>query len=173
MGFLTSLHCIQIPQPCHEGSRTYEAILLHRPQQSMVFTRCGLPRSHHALAWHQSSGGSIPWGMQLTVAWLRPTRPAIALCCMHSWASASTSCVIPPGDERGIIRTISGNWEKICRCWFELATVWRQIWVNDHLSCSFGLRRSHLALKWKSKQGKVRFLWGAVTFHVNFSPLKA
>ena len=25
----------------------------------------------------------------------------------------------------GIIRTISENWETICNCWFELATVWR------------------------------------------------
>ena len=36
---------------------------------------------------------------------------------------------------------------KISNCWFELATMWRQIWGNDHLSCRFGLRRSHSAFK--------------------------
>ena len=67
------------------------------------------------------------------------------------------------------------NWEKICNCWFEPAIVRRQIWGNAHLSCSFGLRWSHLALKWKTSYGKVRICWGAVTgtFHVNFSPLEA
>ena len=42
---------------------------------------------------------------------------------------------------------------------FELDTVRRQIWGNDHLSCGFGLWWSHLALKWKSGQVKVGFLW--------------
>ena len=63
----------------------------------------------------------------------------------------------------------------MCNCWFELATVRRQIWGNDHLSCGFGLRRSLLALKWTSDHSKVRFRWGAVTrtFHVNFIPTEA
>ena len=50
----------------------------------------------------------------------------------------------------------------------------RPISGDDHLSCNFGLRLSHLALKRKSGQGKVGFRWGAVTgtFHVNCSPLE-
>ena len=53
--------------------------------------------------------------------------------------------------------------------------VWRQIWRTDHQGSGYGLQRSDLALEWKSGQGKVGFLWGAVTgiCHVNFSPLKA
>ena len=35
------------------------------------------------------------WRMRLTVARVRPTRPAIALCRMPSRASTSTSCLIP------------------------------------------------------------------------------
>ena len=35
--------------------------------------------------------------MRLTVVRVRPRRPAIALCCMPSWASASTSCLIHMG----------------------------------------------------------------------------
>ena len=77
------------------------------------------------------------------------------------------------GVGRGI-RTISETWEKICNCWFDLATVRRQIWGNDNISCGFGNWRFQLALKWKSGQVKVGFLWGAVIgkFCVNFSPLE-
>ena len=41
--------------------------------------------------------------------------------------------------------------------------MWREILRNDHLSCGFEIRRSHMALKWKSGLGKVGFYWGAVT----------
>ena len=94
---------------------------------------------------------------------------------MPSWVSVSTSCLILIGVERGIMRKIGENWEKLCNCLLELATVLRQIWGNDHLICSFGLGQPHLALEWKSGQGKARFHWGAVTvtFRVNFSPLEA
>ena len=77
------------------------------------------------------------WRMQLTVTRVRPTRPAISC--------ASTSCLIPMG-----VRKISENWEKLCNCWYELATVQRHIWGNDHVSCGFGLWRSQLVLQWKS-----------------------
>ena len=82
-------------------------------------------------------------GMRLMVARARPTRPAILLCHMRSWSSASTACLI-----------------RI---------------ENDHLSCGLDFNDLHLELKWKSGQGKVKFLWGAVTctYHVNFSPLEA
>ena len=112
---------------------------------------------------------------RLTVARVRPTRPAIAFCRMPSWACASTACLIPIGVARGIIRIINNNCETICSCWFELATVQMQIWPNDHLSCGFEFRRSHFALKWKSGQCKVGFHWAAFTgtFFVNFRPLEA
>ena len=122
----------------------------------MVLTRFGLSRSP---PW----ACLVPRIKLLTVAWVRPTRPAIALRRMPSRASASTSCLIPIWVGRGIIRTIRENWEKICNHWFQLSTVRRQIWRNDHLSCGFGLRQSHLALKWKSSQGKVEIRWGVVT----------
>ena len=98
------------------------------------------------------SGMKVPvaarlWRMWMMVARVRSTWPAIALCRMPSQASASTSCLITIWVGWGIIRTISEKWEKICNCWFEFATVQRQIWGNDHLSCSFGLWRPHLALK--------------------------
>ena len=112
--------------------------------------------------------------MLLTVARVRTMRPTIALCCRPSRASASTSCLTPIRVEWGIIRTISENWAKIFNCWFELATGRRQIWGNDHLN--FGLRRSHVALKWKLSQGKVGFRWEMLTgtFHVKkFSPLES
>ena len=48
----------------------------------------------------------------LMVAPVRPTRSAIALCCMASRASASTSCLILVGVGRSIIGTINENWEK-------------------------------------------------------------
>ena len=44
--------------------------------------------------------------MRLTVARVKPTRAAIAPCLMPSRASANTSCLIPIGVGRGIVRTI-------------------------------------------------------------------
>ena len=112
--------------------------------------------------------------MQLTVARVRPTRPSISLYCMPSRASASTSCLIPMGLDGALLEQSVRLEKKICNCWFDLATVRRQIWGNDNLSCGFGNWRSQLALKWKSGLGKVGFLWGAVIgrFCVNFSPLE-
>ena len=54
---LASPHSIQIPD-LRPG--IYEAILSDHPQQSMVLSRCGIPRSPRGLAWHQSSSGSMP-----------------------------------------------------------------------------------------------------------------
>ena len=66
--------------------------------------------------------------MRLTVAQVKPTRAAIAPCLMPSRASANTSCLIPIGVGRGIIRTIRKTFEKICKYWFKVLTVWRLIW---------------------------------------------
>ena len=111
--------------------------------------------------------------MRLTVARVKPTRAAIAPCLMPSRASANTSCLIPIGVGRGIVRTIRKTFEKICRYWFKV-TVWRLIWGNDHLYCGFGARRSHLTLHWMSAQGSVGFRWGTITgpYHANFSQVE-
>ena len=71
--------------------------------------------------------------MRLMVAWVKPTRAAIAHCLTPSRASANTSCLIPIGVGRGIVRTIRKTFEKICKYWFQVVTVWRLIWGNDHL----------------------------------------
>ena len=84
--------------------------------------------------------------MRLTFERVKPTRAAIAPCLMPSRASANTSCLIPIGVGRGIVRTIRKTFEKICKYWFKVVTVWRLIWGNDHLYCGFGARRSHLTL---------------------------
>ena len=113
-------------------------------------------------------------GMRLTVARVKPTRAAIAPCLMPSRASANTSCLIPIGVGRGIVRTIRKTFQKICKYWFKVVTVWRLIWGNDHLYCGFGARRSHLTLHWMSAQGSVGFLWGTITgpYHANFSQVE-
>ena len=112
--------------------------------------------------------------MRLTVARVKPTRAAIAPCLMPSRASANTSCLIPIGVGRGIVRTIRKTFEKICKYWFKVVTVWRLIWGNDHLYCGFGARRSHLTLHWMSAQGSVGFRWGTITgpYHANFSQVE-
>ena len=65
--------------------------------------------------------------MRLTVARVIPTRAAIAPCLMPSGASANTSCLIPIGVGRGIVRTIRKTFEKCanidsklsqCEDWF-------------------------------------------------------
>ena len=112
--------------------------------------------------------------MRLTVARVKPIRAAIAPCLMPSRASANTSCLIPIGVGRGIVRTIRKTFEKICRYWFKVVTVWRLIWGNDHLYCGFGARRSHLTLHWMYAQVSVGFRWGTITgpYHANFSQVE-
>ena len=112
--------------------------------------------------------------MRLTVARVKPTLAAIAPCLMPSRASANTSCLIPIEVGRGIVQTIRKTFEKICKYWFKVVTVWRLIWGNDHLYCGFGARRSHLTLHWMSAQGSVRFRWGTITgpYHANFSQVE-
>ena len=52
------------------------------------------------------------WRFRFMAARVRPSWPAIALRHMPSQASASTSCLIPIRVGRGVIRTISENWQK-------------------------------------------------------------
>ena len=112
--------------------------------------------------------------MRLTVARVKPTPAAIAPCLMPSRASANTSCLIPIGVGQGIVRTIRKTFEKICKYWLKVVTVWRLMWGNDHLYCGFGARRSHLTLHWMSAQGSVGFRWGTITgpYHANFSQME-
>ena len=121
-----------------------------------------------------------------------------------SWRVVDRSCwlnrALIKGTERNLARSFSGpissklaaclgyrpgNHRTRAGCWWfsdqpsfhsnSSSAPSRQIWENSHISCSFGLRRSHLALKWKSGQAEVGFCWGAVTgiFHVNFSSMEA
>ena len=83
----------------------------HR-QQSTVLLMCDLPRSPVDLPGTKVLVAACLRKMRLRVAEVKPLRPAIALCRMPSRASASTTSLIPMGVGRGIIRTISGNWEK-------------------------------------------------------------
>ena len=105
--------------------------------------------------------------MWLIVAQVKSTWPPIAHCCMPSWTSASTLCLIPIG----ALSEQSVRIEKICNWWFELATVPSQVWWKDHLSCGFGLQRSQLALKWKSP--KVGSDFDGQLSHVHFTSISA
>ena len=165
----------KILHPRRQGPSTYEAILSDHPEQSTVLMSCGLPRSHRGLAWHQSFSGSMPpedavdGGTSQTHVTSNSALPqALTGKCKH---------FMPDPYRDWMEHYWNNQWElrKICNCLFELATVRRQIWGNDHLRWSFGLRRFHSALKCKTCWVKVRFRWGAVTgtFQVNFSPLEA
>ena len=83
---------------------------------------------------------------RLTLARVWPMQPTIALCCMPSRASASSPCLMPMGLDGALLEQSVRIEKKIFQCWFELATVQRQIWGIHLLSWSFGLWRSHLAL---------------------------
>ena len=165
----TSPHSVQNSYPRRQGPSTQETILSDHSQQCTVLPRCCLSGSPWRLAWHQRSSGRYLLSMRLTVARVKPTRAAIAPCLMPSRASANTSCLIPIGVGRGIVRTIRKTFEKICKYWFKVVTVWRLIWGNDHLYCGFGARRSHLTLHWMSAQGSVGFRWGTIAgpYHAN------
>ena len=84
---------------------------------------------------------------------------------------------VPANTHRGWTGHCSNNqknFEKICKYWFKVVTVWRLIRGNDHLYCGFGARRSHLTLHWMSAQGSVGFRWGTITgpYHTNFSQVE-
>ena len=139
-------HSIQIPHLRRQGPSTYESTLWDHPQQITVLTTRSLPRIPRGLPWHQSSSGTmspedaVDTSTSLTYATNNSTLlHALTGKCKQSMPHAY-------GVGWGIIRTISQNWEKIFQCWFELATVQRQIWGIHHLSWGFGLWRSHLAL---------------------------
>ena len=170
----TSPHSVQISHPRRQGPSTQETILSDHPQQCTVLPRCCLSGSPEDLPGTKDPVAACLLSMRLTVARVKPTRAAIAPCLMPSRASANTSCLIPIGVGRGIVRTIRKTFEKICKYWFKVVTVWRLIWGNDHIYCGFGARRSHLTLHWMSAQGSVGFRWGTITgpYHANFSQVE-
>ena len=147
-GFPTSPHSIQIPHPHRQSLSTYEAILWDHPQQKHALDdvwsseeslwTCLAPK----FQWQHASRGHV-----LMAAWVRPTRPAIALCPIPSLASASTPCPIPIVEGGGIISAINAYWKNM-QLLFDLATVWSQIWGNDNLSCGleFDNRTWHWSL---------------------------
>ena len=124
-------------------------------------------------AWHQISRITMPPGDAVDGS-TRQTH-ATSNSILPSRASASASCLMQIGVGWRAIRTISETWERNMQLLIRTSHNAKADLENDHLSCGFGLRRSHLSLKWKSGQDKVGFRWGAVTgtFHINFSPLEA
>ena len=127
--------------------------------------------AHEDLPSTKDPGAACLLSMRLKVAWVNPTRAAIAPCLIPSRASANTSWLIPIGVGRGIVRTLRKTFEKICKYWFKFVTVGRLIWGNDHLYRGFGSRWSQLTLHWMSAQGSVGFRWGTLTgpYRANFS----
>ena len=103
-GFPASSHSIKIPLMKQSYQTTLSKAWCWR---SVVFR--GAPVDF--------PGTKVPvaaclWRFQFMAARVRPSRSAIALCRMPSQASASTSCLIPIRVVRGVIRTISENWQK-------------------------------------------------------------
>ena len=135
--------------------------------------KCGLRMSPRWFAWHQISRGTMP--PEDAVDGSTRQTHATSNSILPSRASASASCLMQIGVGWRLIRTISETWERNMQLLIRTSNNAKADLENDHLTCGFGLRRSHLALKWKSGQGKVGFRWGAVTgtFHINFSPLEA
>ena len=167
---VTSPHSVQISHLRRQGPSTQETILSDHPQQCMVLPRCCLLGSPWRLAWHQRSSGSMPFEYAVDGYTSQTRTGSNSTCLMPSRASANTSCLIPIGVGRGIVWTIRKTFEKICKYWYKVVTVWRLIWGKDHLYCGFGARRSHLTLHWMSAQGSVGFRWRTITgpYHANF-----
>ena len=102
----TSPHSVQISHPRRQGPSTQETILSDHPQQCTVLPRCCLSGSPWRLVWHQKSSGSMPFEYAVDGSTSQTHTAAIAPCLMPSRASANTSCLIPIGVGRGIVRTI-------------------------------------------------------------------
>ena len=170
----TSPHSVQISHPRRQGPSTQETILSDHPQQCTVLLRCCLSGSSWRLAWYQRSSGSMPFEYAVDGSTSQTHTGSNSTLLNPSRASANTSCLIPIGVGQGIVRTIRKTFEKICKYWFKVVTVWILIWGNDHLYCGFGARRSHLTLHWMSDQGSVGFRWGTITgpYHANFSQVE-
>ena len=170
----TSPRSVQIYHPRRQGPSTQETILSDHPQQCTVLPRCCLSGSPWRLAWHQRFSGSMPFEYGVDGSTSQTHTGSNSTLLNASRASANTSCLIPIGVGRGIVRTIRKTFGKICKYWFKVVTVWRLIWGNDHLYCGFGARRSHLTLHWMSAQSSVVFRWGTITgpYHANFSQVK-
>ena len=171
----TSPHSIQISHPCRQGLSTQETILSDHLQQCTVLPRCCLSGNPWRLAWHQRSSGSMPFEYavdgstsQTHTGSNSTLLNALTGKCKHLMPNTHR------GWTGGIVRTIRKTFEKICKYWFKVVTVWRLIWGNDHLYCGFGARGSHLTLHWMSAQGSVGFRWGTITgpYHVNFSQVE-
>ena len=125
----TSPHCVQISHPRRQGralkKRSCRTILSNAQSCRGVVFR-GAPED---LPGTKDLVAACLLSMRLTVARVKPTRAAIAPVCSvgafcKTRASANTSCLIPIGVGRGIVRTIRNTLEKICKYWFKVVTVW-------------------------------------------------
>ena len=111
----TSPHSVQISHPRRQGPNTQETILSDHPQQCTVCRGVVFRGAPEDLPGTKDPVAACLLSMRLTVARVKPTRAAIAPCLMPSRASANTSCLIPIGVGRGIVRTIRKTFEKICK----------------------------------------------------------
>ena len=135
----TSPLSVQISYRRRQGPNTQETILLDHPQQCTVLPRCCLSGSPWRLAWHQRSSGSMPFEYavdgstsQTHTGSNSTLLNALTGKCKH----------LMPNTHRGWtigVRTIRKTFEKICKYWFKVVTVWRLIWGNDHLYCGLEL----------------------------------
>ena len=156
-GFLASPHSIEFPHPRRRVPSTYEAILSDHAGQSTVLTRGGLPRSPRKLAWQQSSSGSMP------------LEDAVYGSTSQTHLTSNSYM----GKCKHIMPNTYNQWElrKMYNCWFELATVWRKIWRNGHLSCGFGLSR--YPFHWSESPAKVRSDFTGEQSEVHFMSISA
>ena len=123
----TSPHSLQISHPRHQGPSTQETILLDDPQQCTVLPRCCLSGSPWRLAWHKRSSGSMPFEYavhgstsQTHTGSNGTLLDALTGKCKHPMPNTI-------GVGRGIVRTIRKTFEKLCKYWFKVVTVWRLI----------------------------------------------
>ena len=118
----TSPHSVQISHPRRQGTSTQETILLDHPQQCTVLPRCCLSGSPWILAWQQRSSGSMTFEYAVDGSTSQTHTGSNST--LHP---ANTSCLIPIGVGRGIVRTIRKPFEKYanidskfsqCEDWF-------------------------------------------------------
>ena len=189
----TSPHSVQISHPRRQGPSTQETILSDHPQQCTVLPRCCLSGAPEDLPGTKEPVAACLLSMRLTVARVKPTRAAIAPCLMPSRASANTSCLIPIGVGRDIVRTIKKSLKKYanidsklsqCEDWFGGTTTYTVVselddptWpcieclpkvVSDFVGEQSRVHIMPISAKWKHKSsihiGFIFFNGGVTTF---------
>ena len=123
----TSPHSVLISHPRSQGPSTQETILSDHPQQCMVLTRCCVSGSPWRLAWHQRSSGSMPfeYAVDGSTSQTHTGSNSTLLNALTGKRKHLMPNIIGIG--RGIVRTIRKTFEKICKYWFKVVTLWRLI----------------------------------------------